>query len=163
MHVMTATEEVRSDMEAFTFAGTDRRPVVGLTNGCFDLLHPGHVLMLEDCARRCDLLIVAIDDDDAVRALKGPRCPWRPFVDRARVVAALRSVWRVLPITDGQSLGDIMKILRPDFYFCRGDEQVPEMTDAMRLRIPIVALPRHGDWSTRKETSQWRRDLHSSR
>jgi cytidyltransferase-like protein len=161
MDIVLDATEVRNLVEAFTFAGSVRRPVVGLTNGCFDLLHPGHVAMLEDCARRCDLLVVAVDDDERVAALKGPRCPWRPFADRARVVGGLRAVWRVVPITEAQTLEDIMDELRPAFYFCRADEDVPETTYAMRLRIPIVALERHGDWSTRKETSQWRKDVHS--
>ena len=145
---------LRREMDVAMFAGGGK-PTFGLTNGCYDLLHPGHVAMLEDCAAQCDLLVVAIDDDERVRALKGPRCPWRPLRDRARVVAALRAVWRVVPITATQRLDDIMRILQPAWYFCRLDEEVPEEATALGLGINVRPLGRHGAWSTSEEMSRW--------
>ncbi|HLG50057.1 MAG TPA: adenylyltransferase/cytidyltransferase family protein, partial [Chloroflexota bacterium] len=67
------------------------RHTVVLTNGCFDLLHLGHVRYLE-AARRFGRLIVAINSDASVRLLKGPSRPIVPAAERAEVIAALRSV-----------------------------------------------------------------------
>src|SRR5580765_5676237 len=61
-------------------------------NGCFDLLHVGHIRYLQGAAREADRLIVAINDDESVRRLKGTNRPVLAAVDRAELVAALRSV-----------------------------------------------------------------------
>ncbi|HEY0053579.1 MAG TPA: D-glycero-beta-D-manno-heptose 1-phosphate adenylyltransferase, partial [Caulobacteraceae bacterium] len=65
---------------------------VGFTNGCFDILHPGHVSLLEQAAAECDRLIVALNTDASVSRLKGPTRPVQPLEARARVIAALRGV-----------------------------------------------------------------------
>ena len=65
---------------------------VVLTNGCFDLLHPGHVNLLERAKRLGDVLVVAVNSDRSVRGLKGPGRPLVPERDRARLVAALECV-----------------------------------------------------------------------
>lgn len=65
---------------------------VVFTNGCFDLLHPGHVALLERARRLGDVLVVAMNSDRSVRRLKGPGRPIMPQRDRARVLAALASV-----------------------------------------------------------------------
>src|SRR5439155_10956602 len=61
------------------------------TNGCFDVLHAGHVHLLEQSKRLGDVLVVGINSDDSVRALKGPGRPIFPLADRMRVLAALES------------------------------------------------------------------------
>jgi D-beta-D-heptose 7-phosphate kinase/D-beta-D-heptose 1-phosphate adenosyltransferase len=65
---------------------------IGLTNGCFDLLHSGHIATLEFARKHCDRLIVGVDDDASVRALKGAGRPIRKDIDRAYLVGALRMV-----------------------------------------------------------------------
>src|SRR6187455_1113579 len=65
---------------------------VAFANGCFDLLHVGHVRYLQAAAREADRLVVAINDDQSVAALKGPNRPVLPAEDRAELVAALRAV-----------------------------------------------------------------------
>ena len=65
---------------------------VAFANGCFDLLHVGHVRYLEGAAREADVLVVAINDDDSVRGLKGTDRPILAGSDRAELVAALRCV-----------------------------------------------------------------------
>jgi rfaE bifunctional protein nucleotidyltransferase chain/domain len=72
----------------------DGRTIV-FTNGCFDLLHRGHVESLAEAAAEGDLLLVAINADASVRALKGPERPLMPETDRAAVLAALRAVGAV--------------------------------------------------------------------
>lgn len=66
--------------------------IVVFTNGCFDLLHAGHVLYLAWARAQGDVLIVGLNSDDSVRALKGPERPFSTFADRAAVLAGLRSV-----------------------------------------------------------------------
>ena len=65
---------------------------VVFTNGCFDVLHAGHVEYLTWARAQGDALIVGLNDDDSVRRLKGPARPFVPFADRARILAALRAV-----------------------------------------------------------------------
>ncbi|MCS7008377.1 MAG: adenylyltransferase/cytidyltransferase family protein, partial [Chthoniobacterales bacterium] len=63
-----------------------------LTNGCFDILHSGHVLYLEQARALGDFLLVALNSDESVRALKGPSRPINPQLDRYTVLSRLRSV-----------------------------------------------------------------------
>jgi len=65
---------------------------VVFTNGCFDLLHPGHTRYLAQARQLGDALVVAVNSDRSVRALKGPGRPVQPEVERAEILAALRSV-----------------------------------------------------------------------
>jgi cytidyltransferase-like protein len=122
---------------------------VGLANGCYDLLHPGHVAMLEEAAEHCDRLVVAVDDDARIAATKGTRRPTRDYMSRALMVAGLRAVTAVLPISADQSLEHIMGVIRPDTYFCRPD--APEARQAQILGINVWRLERHGPWSTSEE------------
>lgn len=73
---------------------------VVMTNGCFDLLHHGHLDALERAAAFGDLLVVAINDDDSVRRLKGAPRPLLPLEGRARLLAALRMVDLVVPFAE---------------------------------------------------------------
>lgn len=83
------------------------------TNGCFDLLHPGHVSYLE-FARRCgDVLIVGMNSDESVRQIKGPARPLIPQEARARMLAALEAVDYVV-IFDEPSVIDLIKEIKPD-------------------------------------------------
>jgi len=91
-----------------------------LTNGCFDLLHTGHVRYLEE-ARRCgDALIVAVNNDASVCELKGPDRPLNRERDRAEVLAALRCVDHVT-IFSGKRVTDVILLLRPAIYAKGGD------------------------------------------
>ena len=69
---------------------------LAFANGCFDLLHVGHVRYLEAAANEADLLIVAINDDESVRRLKGAGRPILPAADRAELVAALDATFRIV-------------------------------------------------------------------
>ena len=96
-----------------TYAAAGKKLV--LTNGCFDLLHTGHVHYLEQ-ARACgDALIVAVNSDASVRELKGPERPLNAEADRAEVLAALRCV-------------DVIGALRPALY-AKGGDYTPETLD----------------------------------
>jgi D-glycero-beta-D-manno-heptose 1-phosphate adenylyltransferase len=101
---------------------------VAFANGCFDILHVGHVRYLEE-ARRCgDVLVVGVNSDPAVTALKGPGRPILPAAGRAELVAALESVDYVV-VFDGLTAADILLDLLPDVH-CKGtdysEDTVPE-------------------------------------
>ncbi|HRC26086.1 MAG TPA: D-glycero-beta-D-manno-heptose-7-phosphate kinase [Alphaproteobacteria bacterium] len=98
---------------------------VGFTNGCFDILHPGHVGLLAAARERCDRLVVALNHDASVRRLKGPTRPVNTHADRAQVIGGLGSVDLVVffgenPAEDDKPL-DIIRSLRPDILFKGGD------------------------------------------
>jgi len=86
---------------------------VVLTNGVFDLLHPGHVRYLQDARREGDALIVAVNSDRSVRAIKGPERPVNPEAERAEVLAALACVDAVV-VFDEDDPQQIISRLQPD-------------------------------------------------
>jgi formyltetrahydrofolate-dependent phosphoribosylglycinamide formyltransferase len=93
---------------------------VVLTNGCFDLLHAGHVRYLDEARALGDALVIALNDDASVRALKGPQRPINTQEDRAEVMAALRSVDRVV-LFSGERCTAVINALTPDLYAKGGD------------------------------------------
>ena len=97
---------------------TGRRLVV--TNGCFDLLHLGHVTYLEAARNRGDLLLVGVNSDAAVKALKGAGRPVNGEEDRALVLAALESVSAVVIFQDTTATR-FLSLARPDIYVKGGD------------------------------------------
>jgi D-glycero-beta-D-manno-heptose 1-phosphate adenylyltransferase len=124
---------------------------IAFANGCFDLLHVGHVRYLQAAAAEADRLIVAINDDRSVAALKGPNRPILPAADRAELVAAVRGV-SYLVVFDEPTVTPLLELLRPDVH-CKGTDYtadtVPER-DTVRAyggRIAIVGDPK--DHSTR--------------
>ena len=124
---------------------------VAFANGCFDLLHVGHVRYLESSAQEADVLIVAINDDASVRTLKGDGRPILQAADRAELVAALRCVDYVV-IFPEPTVGPLLAALRPDVH-CKGTdytvESVPERDIVVGYggRTAIVGDPK--DHSTR--------------
>jgi D-beta-D-heptose 7-phosphate kinase/D-beta-D-heptose 1-phosphate adenosyltransferase len=84
-----------------------------MTNGCFDLLHAGHIMLFSASKKLGDVLIVAIDDDDSVRGLKGKGRPVISARERVRVISALDSVDYVV-VFSSQELSKIIEIIRPD-------------------------------------------------
>ncbi len=93
---------------------------VGFTNGCFDLLHPGHVHMLEQCRAMCDRLIVGINSDASVQRLKGPTRPAQGEAARAAVLASLASVDLVCLFEEDTPL-EIIKLIKPDLLIKGSD------------------------------------------
>ena len=120
-------------------------------NGVFDLLHVGHVRYLQAASQEGDRLIVAVNDDDSVRALKGPSRPILTAADRAELVAALRGVDYVVIFSE-PTVTPLLELLTPDVH-CKGTdytvETVPERDAVLRYggRIAIVGDPK--DHSTR--------------
>ena len=92
----------------------DGKTVV-FTNGCFDVLHAGHVAYLAWARAQGDALIVGLNGDDSVRRIKGPARPIVPFADRARVLTALRSVDAVVAFNE-RTPETLIDKLRPDVH-----------------------------------------------
>ena len=132
---------------------------VAFANGCFDLLHVGHIRYLESAAAEADVLVVAINDDDSVRRLKGEGRPILSASDRAELVAALRCVDYVV-IFPEPNVGPLLTALRPDVH-CKGTDytvaSVPErdIVAGYGGRTAIVGDPK--DHSTRDLLSRMAR------
>lgn len=117
-----------------------------LANGCFDLLHVGHVRYLEGARREGDILVVAVNSDASERRLKGPARPVLPERARAELVAALAAVDYVLLFGEPDVEG-LLEALQPDVHAKGTDytaETVPERALAARLgiRVAIVGDPK---------------------
>jgi D-beta-D-heptose 7-phosphate kinase/D-beta-D-heptose 1-phosphate adenosyltransferase len=101
--------QLLAERAAWRRAGTR----VVLTNGCFDLLHSGHVALLEEARALGDVLVVAINSDASVRALKGPGRPLLPEAERAELLRALEPVDRVVIYDEATPL-EVVRALLPE-------------------------------------------------
>jgi rfaE bifunctional protein nucleotidyltransferase chain/domain len=93
---------------------------IAFANGCFDLLHVGHLRYLQAAAGEADRLIVAVNDDASVAALKGAGRPILAAADRAELVAALRGVDYVVVFSDA-TVERLLRLLKPDVH-CKGTD-----------------------------------------
>jgi rfaE bifunctional protein nucleotidyltransferase chain/domain len=145
-------EKILAREQLAELVARDRRAgrTVAFANGCFDLLHVGHIRYLQSAAAEADRLIVAVNAD-ATAASKGPGRPILKAVDRAELVAAIRGVDYVT-IFDEDTVAPLLELLRPDVH-CKGTDYtvdtVPERATVLAYggRIAIVGDPK--DHSTR--------------
>jgi rfaE bifunctional protein nucleotidyltransferase chain/domain len=120
--------------------------ILVFTNGCFDLLHAGHVRALETARRLGDVLVVGINADASVRRLKGDARPIIPEMQRAELVAALKPVDYVVIFPESTPI-ETIRLLRPDVHVKSGDYRVDEMPETPYVRagggrveiVPLVA------------------------
>ena len=125
---------------------------IAFANGCFDLLHVGHVRYLQGASAEADRLIVAINDDESVRRLKGAGRPILGAGDRAELVSALRGVDYVL-VFDDLTVERLLKLIAPDVH-CKGTDYTPDtvperaVVEAYGGRTAIVGDPK--DHATRE-------------
>jgi rfaE bifunctional protein nucleotidyltransferase chain/domain len=142
---VAALEEVRARVEAARRAGR----TVALANGCFDVLHVGHVRYLEGARAEADVLVVGVNGDGSVRRLKGEGRPLVPAADRALVVAALRAVDHVV-VFEEDDVSALILALRPDVH-CKGTDYTPDTVperDVVRSyggRVAIVGDAKRHD------------------
>lgn len=118
---------------------------VVLTNGCFDILHAGHVECLLAARALGDVLIVAINDDPSVKALKGSGRPVFTLEDRVKLVCALRAVDVAVPFS-GETAVDVVLAVRPDVYVKGGDydpdaNRPPEADAAESVGAVVIYVP----------------------
>lgn len=113
-----------------------------LTNGCFDLLHVGHVRSLRAAKQLGDVLVVGINSDDSVRKLKGAARPLLPEAERAEVIAALESVDYV--VIFGEATAErLVEHVRPEVYVKGGDYQLTGAIEGAGAvdRVDMARLP----------------------
>jgi rfaE bifunctional protein nucleotidyltransferase chain/domain len=147
--VLLTREELARELARLRAARPGLRVV--LANGCFDLLHVGHTRYLADARSRGDLLVVALNTDESVRALKGPTRPLMPLAERAEVVGALRCVDYVLSFAE-RDMEATLRALRPEVHAKGTDytrDTVPERNVDRELGIEIAIC---GDPKTRSST-----------
>lgn len=119
---------------------------VALANGLFDLLHVGHLRYLQAAAREAEVLVVAVNSDDSVRALRGPSRPVVPEQERAELLAGLACV-RYVTVFEETTVEPLLRALRPDVH-CKGTDYtagtLPEAAVARELgiRVAIVGDPK---------------------
>lgn len=123
---------------------------VVFTNGCFDLLHPGHISYLRTARSLGDALVVGLNSDTSVRKLKGPSRPVVPEVDRAILLEALESVDAVVIFSEATPVR-LIRELKPGVYVKGGDyriEDLPEAEVAAEIGAEIEILPFETGYST---------------
>ncbi len=119
---------------------------ITFANGCFDVLHVGHIRYLQDASRVADILVVGVNGDESVRQLKGERRPVMPEEEGAEIISSIRGVAYVT-IFRANSPADLLRILRPDFQ-CKGTDytadSVPEgeIVKAYGGQVVIVGDPK---------------------
>jgi D-glycero-beta-D-manno-heptose 1-phosphate adenylyltransferase len=132
-----------------------------LTNGCFDVLHVGHVRYLHAAKALGGRVVVAVNSDSSVRALKGEGRPRVPAVERAEVLAALTDVDAVA-VFDDLDVRDLVRLLRPDIHAKGTDytaENVPErdVVIACGGRVEIVGDPKDHSTTELLKRTEWRK------
>ena len=134
-----------------------------LANGCFDTLHVGHIRYLEGARREGDTLVVAVNSDSSVCALKGAGRPIVPEAARAALVGALRSVDYVLLFSE-PNVEALLQELRPDLHAKGTDytaDSVPERATSARLGIRVAIVGDPKDHSTREFLDSVRKAPHA--
>ena len=120
------------------------------TNGCFDILHRGHIEYLNRAKALGDVLIVGINSDESVRRLKGPTRPINPLDDRLQVLAALSCIDHLVAFDD-DTPSELIRAVRPDVFVKGGDytrETLPEAPLVEQLGGRVELLPFVDDRST---------------
>lgn len=138
-------EELKSRLDALRAERAERGTKVVFTNGCFDLIHAGHVRYLKEARALGDLLVVALNTDRSVSAIK-PGRPVVPELQRAEVLAALSSV-DLVTFFDEDTPYEIIKYLRPDVLVKGGDWKKEEIVGS-DLVPETFSLPYHEGFST---------------
>jgi rfaE bifunctional protein nucleotidyltransferase chain/domain len=142
----------REEAAASRQAARDEGKRFVFTNGCFDLIHRGHVEILAAAKALGDVLCVGINSDDSVRRLKGDRRPIVGVADRAAVVAALGPV-DLVTVFDEDTPAELISLLLPDVLVKGEDyplDRIVGRVDVERAGGAVVRVPLHGGFSTEK-------------
>ena len=105
---------------------------VAFTNGCFDLLHAGHIASISEAANHADYLVIGLNSDTSIKNIKGPARPLNNEQDRALVLAALSMVDAIVIFNEDTPL-ELIKIIKPDFLIKGGDYKVEEIAGAREV------------------------------
>lgn len=118
--------------------------LIGLTNGCFDLLHPGHIKLIREAAKYCDRLVVALNSDKSIRAIKGPTRPIQKEGARVEVMAGLKGVAAITVFEEETPL-ELIKEIKPDTLIKGDDYRYQDVVGADQVveaggRVILVGL-----------------------
>lgn len=132
----------RADLEAAVLQARAEGKRIGFTNGCFDILHHGHVQLLEAAARECDLLVVGVNSDASVARLKGPPRPFVPSSERQAVLAGLSAVGLVCEFGEDTPL-ELIRLVEPDVLVKGADYAAENVVgaDVVKARGGRVVTP----------------------
>ncbi|MEE9440025.1 MAG: D-glycero-beta-D-manno-heptose 1-phosphate adenylyltransferase [Saprospiraceae bacterium] len=103
--------------------------IIVFTNGCFDIIHLGHISYLEKAKHYGDILIVGINSDDSVKSLKGPNRPIKDILNRSAVIAGLASVDYVISFSE-ETPSKLIEIIKPDILVKGGDYNIDQIVGA---------------------------------
>jgi D-beta-D-heptose 7-phosphate kinase / D-beta-D-heptose 1-phosphate adenosyltransferase len=120
------------------------------TNGCFDILHRGHITYLNKAKEYGDILVVGLNSDNSVKRLKGPDRPINSVEDRGQILSALSCVDHIIPFDEDTPV-ELIKVIEPDIFVKGGDytrETLPEAPLVEKLGGQVVILPFVSDRST---------------
>ena len=104
-----------------------------MTNGCFDILHAGHIKYLEEAKALGDTLIIAINDDESVARLKGKHRPINPLSDRMKVLDGLASSDFIVPFEEDTPV-ELINLIKPDILVKGGDYSINDVIGADEVR-----------------------------
>ena len=117
---MTLKIKTQIELKSEALRAADAGQTVGFTNGCFDILHAGHVKYLQAAKRECDILVIGVNSDDSVRRLKGDSRPINGESARLEVLAALECV-DLLTLFHEDTPQELIQSLTPNVLFKGGD------------------------------------------
>lgn len=140
---MTTDRIIKRESITNTLKEIRRGKKLVFTNGCFDIIHFGHINYLEQARQLGDILIVGINSDRSVRTIKGDKRPLMSEDERARIISSLRFVDYVV-IFDEQTPISIIKEIQPDIHVKGGDysaEELPEYSTVKSYGGKVVILP----------------------
>jgi len=147
MHAVNFREKIIAwdDLPTWRAAMRARKQKLVVTNGCFDLLHLGHVTYLETARNLGDALLVGVNSDDAVRELKGQDRPVNAEAERAAVLAALESITGICIFAEPTATR-FLTLAKPDVYVKGGDYTLDTLNKAERQAVEasggqIVIIP----------------------
>ncbi len=130
LHSLEETIEIRHQLKL-------NNKTLVLTNGCFDLLHPGHISYLIEAKKLGDYLMIALNSDESVNKLKGPHRPVQNEIERAYAIAALYFVDGIF-IFNSERLTEEIKQIKPDIYTKAGDYTVDSLNSEERQALDDV-------------------------
>jgi rfaE bifunctional protein nucleotidyltransferase chain/domain len=117
---MTVKSRQWAELKEAVLAAKNNGKTVGFTNGCFDILHVGHVQYLQAAKKECDILVIGVNSNDSVRRLKGENRPVNDELARMKVLAALECV-DFLTLFNDDTPFELIKSLTPNILFKGGD------------------------------------------
>jgi len=123
--------------------------MIGFINGCFDILHVGHLEMFKECKKMVDVLVVAIDSDSRIRLNKGDDRPCNTLVDRKKMLMSLESIDVVFSFDSDSELSNLVKCLQPDIMMV-GEEYKEKNVIGSQYAKDVKYFRRIDGYSTTK-------------